>query len=494
MKKILLVLSTMILCIFCLASCNDKDNYLKYEEAVRKNPTPANAYQLVSGSMQKLEETGKEGGSIKMTADLSFSISGIKTSMEMKFDAGWTKDSLFESMDLGKFGGKTEVVYADGVMYCSKEEDGKTTRYRASMSREELKDEISDIMSSSGSYGQPSDTLSDLELKEEDFKNADINVSDENITITLNALETEVLKDLFGEILGELGEYSPDIGKATVSIVIDKDADINKLSFTMSFDSEIAGKKATVIVIANMDIEKPGVIPEIKAPDDIYQYEDLSLNEEETEAFKMYKKAINDLIKDDAYSVTVKSSAKVGNDTSTATVETKLNGDKVHAIFSNESNSNRTHLIYVDGVAYLYQTDNSKKYKFSIDAKSFKEQYGLENGGMIYLKRSDFKGAYATDKTRGKTIYINSSSISDIAVDKFTDAFDGYDFSVSRASMSVMIDKSGKITGESYLFSGSVRVRNKDYKVSISIDESINSNDPEIEAPANSSEYEEIDA
>ena len=87
MKKILLILSAIILCIFCLASCNDKDNYLKYEQAVRKDPTPENAYQLVSGSMRKFEMTEKEGGSIKATVDVSFSVSGIKTSVEMRFDA-----------------------------------------------------------------------------------------------------------------------------------------------------------------------------------------------------------------------------------------------------------------------------------------------------------------------------------------------------------------------------------------------------------------------
>ena len=400
-------------------------------------------------------------------------------------------------MDLGEFGGKIEITYVDGVMYCNKKEDRKTTKYKARMSRDDLEEEISDIMSSSGSHGQSSDTLSKLdkniELKEEDFKNADIKVSDENITITLNSFKIEELKDLFGEIMGELSEDTPDIGEATVSIVIDKDADINKLSLTIPFDSKIMGEKVTVIVTANMEIEKQGVIPEIKAPADAGKYEDLSLNEEETEAFKIYKKAINDFIKDDAYSVTVKSSAKVGTNTTTTTVEAKFNGDKLHAIFSNGSDSNRTHLIYVDGVAYLYQIGNSKKYKFSTDSVSLKEQYGLENSETVYLERSDFKNARVTDTSRGKTIYIESSSILDIAKDMFTEAFDGNKFSVSEASMSMTVGKNGNITGEKYVFSGSVRIRNTDYKVLISIDASIDSNDPEIEAPANSSEYEEMD-
>lgn len=282
MKKVLLILSAMILCIFCLVSCNNKDKYLQYEEAVRKDPTPANAYQLVSALNEKTQASAEEGGSAKANIEVSFSVSGIKTSMEMAMDFSWTKDSLHGIFDLGELGGKIEMTYVDGVAYCSMVQNGETVKYKMNMTKEDIEKEISAILSSSG---VPSDMISDLDKEslkyiEDDFKNADINVSDENITITLNALEVEAIKNALNEMTGELGEDAPDISEATVSIVIDKNATISKMSISMSVDSEMTGQKMSVSVTADVELDKLGVIPEIKAPADADEYEEYSPEEE----------------------------------------------------------------------------------------------------------------------------------------------------------------------------------------------------------------------
>ena len=284
MKKFLLVLSAMILCIFCLVSCNNnKDKYLQYEEAVRKDPTPANAYQLVSALNEKAEASAEEGGSAKADIEVSFSVSGVKTSMEIAMDYSWTKDNICLILDLGELGGKIEMTYVDGIAYSSMVQNGETVKYKMSMTKEDVKKELSDILSSSGSM-IPSDMISNLDKEslkfiEDDFKNADIKVSEENITITLNALEVEAIKNALSEMKGDLGEDAPDIDEVTVSIVIDKDANISKLSFSVSVDSEIMEQKTSISVTTDIELSKPGVIPEIKAPADADEYEEYSSEE-----------------------------------------------------------------------------------------------------------------------------------------------------------------------------------------------------------------------
>ena len=145
--------------------------------------------------------------------------------------------------------------------------------------QEDVEKELSDILSSSGSM-IPSDMISNLDKEslkfiEDDFKNADIKVSEENITITLNALEVEAIKNALSEMKGDLGEDAPDIDEVTVSIVIDKDANISKLSFSVS----VMEQKTSISVTTDIELSKPGVIPEIKAPADADEYKEYSSEE-----------------------------------------------------------------------------------------------------------------------------------------------------------------------------------------------------------------------
>ena len=489
MKKILLILSAIILCIFCFASCNDKDKSLEYEAAVREDPSPENAYLLLSASADKLAKKGEKSGSINATVDVSLNSSWKYTSAEMKLTSSWNKDKFFQSADLGDLGGKTELVYADEMVYCRKDTDQGIEKYKMNMTKEEFENEATELLlpnSSSSSDAFSKLIMEDIKLTQDEFKSAWAYASEENINIRLNMLENETIKDALKEALYDATlDKELMIKRADAFVIIDRNADIRSLSISVSAGYNPMSTKDIIKINVDVEFENFGTLPEINAPDDKNEYEDRSIKENEMEIYKIYDKAVKALVKDGAYSIDSATVVKIDSKTANSKVRTDINGDRICIMVSSGTSSLKTHIRYVDGIAYVYE-GATDKYKFSISLEDFIDKYGLEGENLNHFA---FQGSTITDTDQGKTITLSSQKISNMAKEVFMSSIGNYEFDISEAKMTVTIDKDGNIKNESYLFKGSFNGS----KISISISQDLYGDDPEIEAPLDASGYEEVE-
>ena len=278
MKKLSLVLSLLlsVLCVFAFSSCNNSPDAqaVKYQNAVRANPTPENVYNLVSASREKAKDV--KGYSFSADADISFSMGGIKTSVTMSVEEKISESGLYAKINLAELG-KAEITYVDGVLYMRGEADGETVKQKSTVSMEDVKKQFSEVLPDG--FFANGDTDSLLFTKEA-LEKADVDINDNDITITVTPDDLKEINDLFGELLNSLSGGDMTLTDASISIVIDKKGTITGGKFELSGDANMSGNnvKMDVSVDFKSDIT---TVPVITAPADADKYEETTLDEEE---------------------------------------------------------------------------------------------------------------------------------------------------------------------------------------------------------------------
>lgn len=278
MKKLSLVLSLLlsVLFVFALSSCNDSPDAqaVKYQNAVRANPTPENVYNLVSASREKAKDV--KGYSFSADADISFSMGGIKTSVTMSVEEKISESGLYAKINLAELG-KAEITYVDGVLYMRGEADGETVKQKSTVSMEDVKKQFSEVLPDG--FFANGDTDSLLFTKEA-LEKADVDINDNDITITVTPDDLKEINDLFGELLNSLSGGDMTLTDASISIVIDKKGTITGGKLELSGDANMSGNnvKMDVSVDFKSDIT---TVPVITAPADADKYEETTLDEEE---------------------------------------------------------------------------------------------------------------------------------------------------------------------------------------------------------------------
>lgn len=278
MKKLSLVLSLLlsVLCVFALPSCNNSPDAqaVKYQNAVRANPTPENVYNLVSASREKAKDV--KGYSFSADADISFSMGGIKTSVTMSVEEKISESGLYAKINLAELG-KAEITYVDGVLYMRGEADGETVKQKSTVSMEDVKKQFSEVLPDG--FFANGDTDSLLFTKEA-LEKADVDINDNDITITVTPDDLKEINDLFGEMLNSLSGGEMTLTDASISIVIDKKGTITGGKLELSGDANMSGNnvKMDVSVDFKSDIT---TVPVITAPADADKYEETTLDEEE---------------------------------------------------------------------------------------------------------------------------------------------------------------------------------------------------------------------
>ena len=493
MKKIPLVISALLLCIFCFSSCNETDGN-RYIKAVKKDPSPENVYNLVSSSAERLKNSGAY--SANATVNISFTVKGIKTSYEMTFLISKNGDGYYIESDLGKMGGKARLTLIDGTMYCYKNDTEGVVKYKTNMTKEDFEEESIKIILCSYSFEPSSDSLpydiNDVKSEPKDFEKADVLMEEDGITVTLDILGIDSLSGIVSGLASGIADEKADLSKASASITIDNNENIVGGSVVFSADSESDGEKISVSVTANATFENPGEAPVIAVPDDADNYEEHLLGEKATEAYATYKEAMKKLVDDGAYSVDVKDIFKTESSSTTVEQHVDLNKDKFYSYTI--ANGKVVKITLVDGVLYVY--NDGEKYKYSIDFESASNQYGVRNGGMYHFRRLDFEGAFVTvgEAEGEKIIHLTSDKITELAEATFKSAFSGHKTAVTKASLTIAIDKDGNVTGETYKFDGTVTSGSSEIKVSITITEAINGDDPKVLVPYYPEQYIEINA
>lgn len=496
MKKIPLVISALLLCIFCFSSCNGLDGN-RYIKAVKKDPSPENVYNLVSSSIEKVGKS--DAYSVNSSVDVSFTVRGIKTSFEMTFLNRKNGDGYYIESDLGKLGGKARLTFIDETMYCFKNDTEGVVKYKTNMTREDFEEESIKIILCSYSFEPSSDSFSydisdikDIKLEPKDFEKADVLIEEDSITVTLDILDIDSLSGLVSDMASGIADEETTLSKASVSITIDNNENIVGGSVVFSADSESGGEKTSVSVTANATFENPGEAPVIAIPDDSDNYEEHMLGEKATEAYATYKEAMKKLVDDGAYSVDIKNVLKTERSSTTAQQHVDINKDKFYSYTI--SNGKVVKITLVDGVLYVY--NDGEKYKYSIDFETASYQYGVKNGGMYHFRRLDFENAFVmVGEAEGeKIIYLTSDKVRELAESTFKSAFSGHKTAVTASSLSITIDKDGNVTSETYKFDGTVTSGSSEVNVSITITETINGDDPKVLVPNYPEQYIEIDA
>ncbi|MGM9645383.1 MAG: hypothetical protein ACI3XS_01660 [Eubacteriales bacterium] len=278
MKKLSLILSLLlsVLFVFALSSCNDSPDAqaVKYQNAVRANPTPENVYNLVSASREKAKDV--KGYSFSADADISFSMGGFKTSVTMSVEEKISESGLYAKINLAELG-KAEITYVDGVLYMRGEADGETVKQKSTVSMEDVKKQFSEVLPDG--FFANGDTDSLLFTKEA-LEKADVDINDNDITITVTPDDLKEINDLFGEMLNSLSGGDMTLTDASISIVIDKKGTITGGKLELSGDANMSGNnvKMDVSVDFKSDIT---TAPVITAPADADKYEETTLDEEE---------------------------------------------------------------------------------------------------------------------------------------------------------------------------------------------------------------------
>ena len=493
MKKIPLVISALLLCIFCFSSCNGLDGN-RYIKAVKKDPSPENVYNLVSSSIEKIEKS--DAYSVNSSVDVSFTVRGIKTSFEMTFLNSKNGDEYYIESDLGKLGGKARLTFIDETMYCFKNDTEGVVKYKTNMTREDFEEESIKIILCSYSFEPSSDSFSfdikDVKSEPKDFEKANVLMEEDGITVTLDILGIDSLSGIVSGLASGIADEKADLSKASASITIDNNENIVGGSVVFSADSESDGEKISVSVTANATFENPGEAPVIAVPDDADNYEEHLLGEKATEAYATYKEAMKKLVDDGAYSVDIKNVLKTERSSTTAQQHVDINKDKFYSYTI--SNGKVVKITLVDGVLYVY--NDGEKYKYSIDFETASYQYGVKNGGMYHFRRLDFENAFVTvgEAEGEKIIYLTSDKVRELAESIFKSAFSGHKTAVTVASLSITIDKDGNVTSETYKFDGTVTSGSSEVNVSITITETINGDDPKVSVPNYPEQYVEINA
>ncbi len=278
MKKLSLVLSLLlsVLCVFAFSSCNNSPDAqaVKYQNAVRANPTPENVYNLVSASREKAKDV--KGYSFSADADISFSMGGIKTSVTMSVEEKISESGLYAKINLAELG-KAEITYVDGVLYMRGEADGETVKQKSTVSMEDVKKQFSEVLPDG--FFANGDTDSLLFTKEA-LEKAYVDINDNDITITVTPDDLKEINDLFGELLNSLSGGDMTLTDASISIVIDKKGTITGGKLELSGDANMSGNnvKMDVSVDFKSDIT---TVPVITAPADADKDEETTLDEEE---------------------------------------------------------------------------------------------------------------------------------------------------------------------------------------------------------------------
>lgn len=278
MKKLSLILSLLlsVLFVFALSSCNNSPDAqaVKYQNAVRANPTPENVYNLVSASREKAKDV--KGYSFSADADISFSMGGIKTSVTMSVEEKISESGLYAKINLAELG-KAEITYVDGVLYMRGEADGETVKQKSTVSMEDVKKQFSEVLPDG--FFANGDTDSLLFTKEA-LEKADVDINDNDITITVTPDDLKEINDLFGEMLNSLSGGDMTLTDASISIVIDKKGTITGGKLELSGGANMSGNnvKMDISVDFKSDIT---TAPVITAPADADKYEETTLDEEE---------------------------------------------------------------------------------------------------------------------------------------------------------------------------------------------------------------------
>ena len=275
MKRILSVIMILVLCVLALASCNDNPDAqaVKYQNAVRVNPTPENVYNLVSASAEKVKDA--KGYSFSADADVSFSMGGFTTSLTMGVEEKISEDGLYAKINLAELG-VMEMTYVDGVFYIREEVDGETVKQKATVSMEDVKKQLAEALPDG--FFANGDTDSPLFAKEA-LEEADVDINENDITITLTPDDLKEIEDLFGELLNSMSGGEITLNDASISIVIDKKGTITGGKLELSGNTYMSGSK--VIMSVSVDFKCDMTAPEITAPADADKYEETTLDEEE---------------------------------------------------------------------------------------------------------------------------------------------------------------------------------------------------------------------
>lgn len=274
MKRILSVILILVLCVLGLSSCNDSADAqaVKYQNAVRANPTPENVYNLVSASTEKVKDA--KGYSFSADADISFSMGGFKTSVTMSIEEKISESGLYAKINLAELG-EAEMTYVDGVLYMRGEADGETVKQKATASMEDVKKQLAEVLPEG--FFENGDTEG-LQFTKETFEKAEVDINDNDITITVTPDDLKEIEDLFGELLNSLSGGETTLDDASISISIDKKGSVTGGKLELSGSTYMSGSK--VIMAVSVDFKCDMTTPEITAPADADKYEETTLDEE----------------------------------------------------------------------------------------------------------------------------------------------------------------------------------------------------------------------
>ncbi len=274
MKRILSVILILVLCVIGLSSCNDSADAqaVKYQNAVRANPTPENVYNLVSASTEKVKDA--KGYSFSADADISFSMGGFKTSVTMSIEEKISESGLYAKINLAELG-EAEMTYVDGVLYMRGEADGETVKQKATASMEDVKKQLAEVLPEG--FFESGDTEG-LQFTKETFEKAVVDINDNDITITVTPDDLKEIEDLFGELLNSMSGGETTLDDASISISIDKKGSVTGGKLELSGSTYMSGSK--VIMVVSVDFKCDMTAPEITAPADADKYEETTLDEE----------------------------------------------------------------------------------------------------------------------------------------------------------------------------------------------------------------------
>lgn len=274
MKRILSVILILVLCVLGLSSCNDSADAqaVKYQNAVRANPTPENVYNLVSASTEKVKDA--KGYSFSADADISFSMGGFKTSLTMSVEEKISESGLYAKINLAELG-EAEMTYVDGVLYMRGEADGETVKQKATASMEDVKKQLAEVLPEG--FFESGDTEG-LQFTKETFEKAVVDINDNDITITVTPDDLKEIEDLFGELLNSMSGGETTLDDASISISIDKKGSVTGGKLELSGSTYMSGSK--VIMVVSVDFKCDMTAPEITAPADADKYEETTLDEE----------------------------------------------------------------------------------------------------------------------------------------------------------------------------------------------------------------------
>lgn len=486
MKKLRLAITALILCTLCLSACGEKGN--EYVKAVEKDPSPENVYNLVSSSAENFKNSGAY--SADLNADISFTVKGIKTSLTPQTSVIRSGDNYRISADLGGFGGKTELTFIDEVTYCLKENGDETTKYKANMAKEDFLEECPGIILSDCPFAIPSYADFGTTFTKKDFEKADVKISDSDITVTIGIADTEALQKMLGDMAKDVTGTEAGSFDGEAVIVIDKEGNITAISLTAS-----AGEDTAAFSISAGVVFETSKVPEIKLPEGADEYKNKPLDQDDLDAYAIYKKAIEALTGDSAYSVNITRTTTIDGEGATISVYSRANGEKMYAELDSSA-TGKVCITYIGGVVYINNPSTESKVKYLQDLDTFKSQNGLENNGMHHFRRTDFLSSYKKyDEENGQTlIRLASAGIKELARNYFEKISGGYEFDISKANLTIIIDSEGNIVSEEYNFGARFHVGTDIIGASIVITEEIDGTDPEITVPSDESEYKYVDS